>query len=218
MFRKIRTVSRQLAWSLFGLTVLGTVSFLTACSSKVEDLQSAATAATEEEHLLLASSLPPVSQSDNRGSAALGAARLGNLLVNITEQSNGSGEVDADDSLETIIEYDDDGQFVVPPGAANWDTMIVIHTTALQVGNLALVDYQFVPSGMQFAPAARLVIPGRLLANAKGIIPDEIYWLYWEPASGRWLVQDEIEVADDGNFYVEVDHFSKYRGLSQGGQ
>lgn len=218
MIKKNHTVVRRGTWLLLGTIVLGTVGFLTACSSKVGEMTSAAADSTDQTNYLIAISQPPADEQSGREDNASAAGLLRNLPVRILERSADSGAVSVNATEPTVIPYGDGGEFVVEPGSSNWDTTISITATRLIVGEASLVDYTFGPTGMTFSPSAKLIVPAKMFQDQRGLIPSVIAWLYWDPSIKRWVDMGRYEVAEDGNFYIEIDHFSRYRGLSQGGQ
>ncbi len=117
------------------------------------------------------------------------------------------------------------GSFEVRPGSIQSDTTIQITSYSLAVMGLDVREYHFSPHGLQFSQKAELILSGSLFKKSDGSPADEIFWLYFNPDTGKWDMQGTILKDIDGNFHIEMEHFSIYRaatkngvGLSQGGQ
>lgn len=105
------------------------------------------------------------------------------------------------------------------------DVTVHVESYAFQVIGLDAREYHFGPDGLQFTPAATLMLDGDLFMNADGSPATEILWLYYNPHTNHWQLQNSITKHANGNFYIPVGHFSIYRAvtksgvsISQGGQ
>lgn len=117
------------------------------------------------------------------------------------------------------------GELQIGPNALPADTVVKIESYSLEVIGLPVREYHFSPDGLKFNSTVTLKLSGDLFMDQHGTIPPAILWVYYNPRTAAWELQNEIPIANDGFFYIPISHFSIYRaitrngiGISQGGQ
>lgn len=222
MFRKKSTAVSRTTWTLLALVTAATYAFLIACSQQVSSLVDSTQKATDQAMYDLAVSIPPIDGSNPDSTSAMVRSTDPNsagILFPLIKSSHRVSSGEIEDNKATTISLGEYGRFVVPKDATPWeDSTVTIDLTLTKIGPLALCDYKFGPDGMQFRPSAQLVIPAKSLLGIDGLTPKQLVWLYFDEVNGQWTLLKVYTVNKDGNFYVDVSHFSMYRGYSQGGQ
>ena len=128
-----------------------------------------------------------------------------------------SVRINADDGGEVDIETGDDNalcRLIVPANAIVTDTTITAELTDSRSDDTCYLEFSFEPEGLNFLIPAELHIDTSLFNDPELTCVD---WFYLDPGTGNWLLQGRY-APRDGIVKIKIDHFSTYRGISQGGQ
>lgn len=113
-------------------------------------------------------------------------------------------------------------RFVVPPKALGSNTEITITVREVTVQGKTILDFEFGPEGLVFDRDARILINKSAFQD---IDMRYINWYYFNPETNEFELEHQIKVLnsvgrqlDDGYILIPVSHFSRYVGVSQGGQ
>lgn len=117
-------------------------------------------------------------------------------------------------SLNVPIQPGASATFEVPPNSISQDVTISISVRQIMVSGKAILDFRFEPSGLVFKPDALLTIDAAAFND-----PDMKYveWYYYNPQK-RALELDHTAKVVRGKVVIPISHFSRYVGISQGGQ
>jgi hypothetical protein len=125
---------------------------------------------------------------------------------NITVVSGGKVFIEID--RKSTAEFD------VPPYAVASDVQITAHVSKTKVRSKAVLDFTFGPSGLVFTSAATLRIDAKAFEDSDMTC---VYWYWFNPSTGKWELEHVVDVKN-GKVEIPVSHFSRYVGISQGGQ
>lgn len=152
--------------------------------------------------------------------------------VGLTIVSDGVVQIEAEEGAQLALPDVGSGSyFLVPENSIDEDRFgedIELKVEVSSEANSAckLHQFEFGPHGLEFDSRnpAQLVINAEALQDEFGCVPGKLVWVYYNPNTGNWDLEQVVRVSSDGHFYIPIYHFSYYRmgaldfGLSQGGQ
>ncbi len=118
-------------------------------------------------------------------------------------------------TISIPVDANSSAEFNVPPRAVGSDVTITIDVTRhiTRDGERALI-FEFGPDGLIFSKSAILTIDAGAFIDST---VNSVAWYYYNPETGKLELQDVYDVKN-GKVEISVDHFSRYVGISQGGQ
>lgn len=105
-------------------------------------------------------------------------------------------------------------RLIVPAHALDSNTTITAELREVWEADSSYLDFDFGPDGLTFNQPVVLVIDVNLFADPNLKYVD---WFWYHPCANRWVLQGRF-IPRNGQIKIILNHFSKYRGLSQGGQ
>ncbi|MBD3217333.1 MAG: hypothetical protein GF310_03590 [candidate division Zixibacteria bacterium] len=138
-------------------------------------------------------------------------ARLDNLeadngVVNISPINGGTVPVAFSDGSTASLN--------IPANAVRTDVEISIEVTEFVFRDRAILQFDFQPDGLVFNKEAVFTIDASAFRDADIKYVD---WYYYNPESGKWELAGQYRVVN-GEVRILMPHFSKWMGISQGGQ
>jgi hypothetical protein len=134
-------------------------------------------------------------------------SKLPQLLEKTGEATEVSQYLDADAGGQ--IEFECDGgehEFLVAAGSMPASCTVCISAwTKLYEGDKVL-RLNFAPSGLEFNPAAQLVVDVIPIWGSESNL--NLYW--YDPQDEEWELEEGAAVDVNGNATFHLDHFSKY--------
>jgi hypothetical protein len=117
-------------------------------------------------------------------------------------------------SIDFAINRAESGSFEVAPNSIESNTNISIKVKEIYIRDKTILEFKFGPSGLVFSSDAKLILSVDAFDD-----PDMKYvdWYYYNPDTKGYQLEERIYV-NDGFVVIPVSHFSKYVGISQGGQ
>jgi hypothetical protein len=117
-------------------------------------------------------------------------------------------------SIEIPIQRGASAIFEVPAKSISEDTEITILVRPIDVRGKTILDFTFGPSGLVFEKEATLTIDVGAFND-----PDMEYveWYYYNPDK-RVFELEYTATVDRGQVVIPISHFSRYIGISQGGE
>ena len=112
------------------------------------------------------------------------------------------------------IEPDKEAYFVVPKNSIDSKTQISISVQRINVPGRTVLQFTFGPHGTEFSPEAHLILNKDLFHDED---MERVEWYYFNPQAFSFELE-AVSPIIDGKVDIPVSHFSKYFGLSQGGQ
>ena len=94
------------------------------------------------------------------------------------------------------------------------DVDIAVDASAIVLRSRTILQFDFKPDGLEFSEEATLTIDASAFRH-RGM--RSVDWYYLNPDSGKWELMGKYPVVD-GKVYIKMPHFSKWMGISQGGQ
>lgn len=138
--------------------------------------------------------------------AAFGGGVVGGLVYEV--ELDASVVIPADSG--GVVEFEANGydaSFSVPPDAIVYDTTITVEAKVENHRSGTMLILDFGPDGLQFKESATLEVDARSF-DWDGSSKVAMYWL--NPLTGRWVLQEVVDVDSAGNVRFGIDHFSMY--------
>lgn len=125
---------------------------------------------------------------------------------NVTASAGGTVNIPVDRKVTA--------KFKVPANSVTNNVNITAVVVKTPVSGKSVLDFTFGPSGLVFSKDATLEIDISAFDDA-----DMTYvnWYWYNPATSSWELEEVVPVKN-GKVEIPVSHFSRYVGLSQGGQ
>ena len=169
--------------------------------------------------LMYGCGVDPVSPTSDQGSPLSLGQAPGHLAVDRTQdcaEVSGWVTVEAGGSIDLGLKGKG-GMFDVAPGSIDQDRLVKISVCRNEHpfgGSFEFVEFEFLPDGVTFNPAATLTIKAGSLNSVKKSAGElkVITLYYFNEATGNWEVAAEAPVIK-GKVVFKLDHFSKY-GIS----